>query len=127
MIEFRMIDKLYNYFYWLSSFMVVIYGGYFVFKMYVTGPEETRKSCLEEMKSAFHGKIVAISPVPNNPKCKYIVLSNKQRILQPYTFGLWMQVEVDDSLVKVRNTLDYIVFRKINGYAPDTIHFKKCK
>lgn len=67
---------------------LLVLGGYFLLRMFVFSPKEELQLCQKEMNSSFHGKIVAITKVPDNPKCEYIVLDGGRKILQPYTFGL---------------------------------------
>jgi len=106
---------------------IILLAGYFGFKMLFPNEKDIQNRCEKEMDTEFYGKIVAKIPDSANPKREYIVLDNNQRILQPYTFGLWILVEVGDSILKKRNTLDYLVSRKRKNYDVDTIHFDPCR
>ena len=106
-----MFKKISNNIYWLKYMVPLLIMLYFLFN-YFTSSHEVISSCEKEKASNFKGVIKSIKKDPENFKIYFIYLENGEKIKTPYTFGLWIDVHVGDSLVKEKGTLNYIVFEK---------------
>jgi hypothetical protein len=92
---------------------VLAIGATFYFIWRSTTPG-TKQICEDEKKMSFSGIVSNIVLDSANRSRKFVILSNGTKIITPYTYGLWNEVQVGDSLVKIINTLNYIVYKKPN-------------
>jgi len=70
-----------------------------------------RDICEEEKRVSYSGVVSLIQTDSLNPAQKFIYLSNGYKILTPFTYGLWNELYIGDSVVKFPHSLNYIIYR----------------
>lgn len=82
-------------------------------------------TCIEEKKMHFKGVVSDIVTDSFNKAQKFIFLNENEKILTPYTYGLWNEISIGDSIVKEEGTLDYIIYQRSNGSVIKTLKWDK--
>lgn len=81
--------------------------------MILLSPKNNENLCEKEKNMRFMGVITSIKLDSFNLSRMFIVLDKGQRIITPFTYGLWLEVNVGDSIIKEKGSLNYTIY--ING------------
>ena len=82
----------------------IIYGN-------AIGLKQKKKSCEIEKSLSINKVVKQIVQDSINPPLKIIVFTDGTKLESIYTYGLWERVNIDDSIVKKPNSLEYLIFR----------------
>jgi hypothetical protein len=91
--------------------VVILIAAIFLFiRFFSLLKAPTDDECEEEKKMSFKGIITGIELDSFNKAQKFIIINNEQKIIPTYTYGLWNEIEVGDSIVKEAGSLNYKTF-----------------
>lgn len=90
--------------------ILFLISAVFIFIRFFLLLKAPTNECEAEKKLSFAGIVIGIQLDSFNKAQKFIILSNNVKIIPPYTYGLWNEVQVGDSLVKHPNSLNYSVY-----------------
>jgi hypothetical protein len=97
-----------SYIFYTGSILMVFFLVYIFIR---PTKEPIPNTCKLEKAMSYKGKVVAIVRDSFNLSQSFILLANRDTVLPQYTYGLWNEVHPGDSLIKLPNTLNYIIFR----------------
>lgn len=95
-----------------SQFLLVFFliAAIFLFIRFFSLLKAPTNDCEQEKKMSFKGIITGIELDSFNKAQKFIIINNEQKIIPTYTYGLWNEIEVGDSIVKEAGSLNYKIF-----------------
>ena len=94
---------------WVSLLFFLIILIWIVVKAF-RGSTLTKQECEKEKQLDFKGVVEYIEGDRMNPAQKMLFFSNGFKLEQIYTVGLWNEVEIGDSIVKEKGTLNYSIY-----------------
>ncbi len=111
----------------IVGIVTICLGAFVVIKL-INRPAYERAECLSEKKLEFSGIVDTIVQDKKNLSQSFIILKNGKKILPDYTYGLWIEVQPHDSIVKKRGTLNYIIYKGGNKENVKQLNWdRKCR
>jgi hypothetical protein len=94
---------------WVGSLIFLIVFIFIIIKAF-KATDETINDCEKEKAIRFNGVVKDIQRDSVNRPQRIIYLTNGLKIERIYTYGLWNEIRIGDSVVKEKGGLNYRIF-----------------